>query len=154
MKPPMHDPITLMQPAMIKDVHTVQSGDTLSGIALDYDVTTTAIKIENNLGTGDSIFVGQSLTIPNPHIEKSDRGIISMDRLDVMARVEEDSTLIIDDKGQKRQATYKVILPPDVTPNLGDEIQIGADTVTILKRKARQSYSGKKIYYWVTNCGT
>jgi LysM repeat protein len=43
--------------------HKVVAGDTLSGIAADYDVTVTALKIANKL-KGDTIYKGQLLVIP------------------------------------------------------------------------------------------
>lgn len=43
--------------------HRVVAGDTLSGIAANYDVTVTALKIANKL-KGDVIFKGQVLVIP------------------------------------------------------------------------------------------
>ena len=43
--------------------HIVQSTDTLSGIAAIYDVPMQAIREENGL-TGDSVYLGQPLTIP------------------------------------------------------------------------------------------
>ena len=46
-----------------KVVHVVQSTDTLSGIAAVYDVPMLAIREENGM-TSDSVFLGQSLTIP------------------------------------------------------------------------------------------
>jgi len=44
--------------------HTVQSGDTLSGIATRYGVTVNAIMSANNLSTS-AIYAGQVLTIPS-----------------------------------------------------------------------------------------
>jgi LysM repeat protein len=46
-----------------KVVHVVQSTDTLSAIAATYDVPMLAIREENGM-TSDSVFLGQSLTIP------------------------------------------------------------------------------------------
>ena len=45
--------------------YKVQSGDVLGGIAYRYGVTVKAIKVANNLKK-DTIFVGQTLTIPAP----------------------------------------------------------------------------------------
>jgi len=46
-----------------KVIHIVQSTDTLSGIAATYDVPMLAIREENGM-TSDSVYLGQSLTIP------------------------------------------------------------------------------------------
>lgn len=106
MKPPMHDPVILMQPILV-----------------------------------------------DGEPQKDDNGFPELFEYPVMGRVTEESTLVKDQKGEERQATYTVCLPSTVTPNLGDELKIGDVTVSILKRSARKSYSGTKIYYWVTNCG-
>lgn len=45
-------------------VHVVESGETLGGIALQYDVTVEALMAENDLAAGDFIQVGQELIIP------------------------------------------------------------------------------------------
>ncbi len=45
-------------------VHTVQAGDTLTGIATEYGVSTTALMQANGIGNADVILVGQVLTIP------------------------------------------------------------------------------------------
>ncbi|KAF6736585.1 LysM and putative peptidoglycan-binding domain-containing protein 1 [Oryzias melastigma] len=44
--------------------HTVQSGDTLQGLALKYGVSMEQIKRANRLYTNDSIFLKKSLSIP------------------------------------------------------------------------------------------
>ena len=46
-----------------KDYYTVQANDTLSGIAINYNVSMQAIKDWNGLST-DSVLIGQRLTIP------------------------------------------------------------------------------------------
>jgi LysM repeat protein len=46
-----------------KVIHVVQSTDTLSGIAATYDVPMLAIREENGMPS-DSVYLGQSLTIP------------------------------------------------------------------------------------------
>lgn len=154
MKPPMHDLITLRTPEIVKDVHTVQAGDTMSGIAIRYGVTSQAIMNENGL-TSTAIYIGQKLTIPGTeHQVKDGQGFPQMSVVTTLARVTDESTMVIDDKGQERQATKTVCLDGSLTPKLGDEVQIGSEIVTIIKSKARKSYSGKKIYYWVTHCGT
>jgi len=45
-------------------VHTVQSGETLSGIAAQYGITMTALMQANGIADADRIFVGQVLVIP------------------------------------------------------------------------------------------
>lgn len=46
--------------------YLVQSGDSLSAIALEYGVTVEAIMAANNLPSRSTIYVGQLLTIPSP----------------------------------------------------------------------------------------
>jgi LysM repeat protein len=46
--------------------HVVQSGETLTSIAVKYAVTIEAIVQINNLGNSDVIYVGQTLQIPVP----------------------------------------------------------------------------------------
>ncbi|HUF53927.1 MAG TPA: LysM peptidoglycan-binding domain-containing protein [Dehalococcoidia bacterium] len=46
--------------------YTVQSGDTLSGIAYAHDVTTSELASTNGLSDADYIYIGQVLTIPGP----------------------------------------------------------------------------------------
>lgn len=152
MRPPMHDPILFRQPARIQDSHIVRRGDSLESIATKYNVTTSAIMKANNLST-EPINLNQMLTIPNERIVKDDYGFPVMVETHLLARVIEESTLVKDERGQDRQASYTIHLPPSVTPQLGDEIEVDGKIVTILKRKARKSFSGKKIFYWVTNCG-
>ncbi len=45
-------------------VHTVASGETLSTIAEDYDLKTSTLLWENNIGNANSLKVGQKLVIP------------------------------------------------------------------------------------------
>lgn len=49
----------------VRDVHVVESGDTLSKIAGTYGVSVSALKVKNNL-QGDLIQIGQRLLIPVP----------------------------------------------------------------------------------------
>lgn len=152
MRPPMHDPVLFRQPAKIKDSHIVRLGDTLETVAARYKVPVDAIVRENNLFS-TKLTPDQVLRIPNERIVKDDYGFPVMVETNVMARVIEESTLVKDERGQDRQASFTVHLPSSITPELGDEIEIDGKIVTILKRKPRKSYSGKKIYYWVVNCG-
>jgi LysM repeat protein len=46
-------------------IHTVVKGDTLSGIAAKYGVTTTALRAANNLAKGKPIRLGQELIVPD-----------------------------------------------------------------------------------------
>ena len=52
------------EPAGTQTVHVVESGETLGGIAVQYDVTVEALMAENDLAAGDFIQVGQELIIP------------------------------------------------------------------------------------------
>ena len=47
-------------------VHSVQRGETLSGIALRYGVTVAAISEANGITDPNHILVGQKLKIPTP----------------------------------------------------------------------------------------
>jgi LysM repeat protein len=60
---PTPNPNCVLVPSFCVRTHTVRSGDTLTGIALSYGVTVSALKIRNNLRS-DLIFVGQRLIIP------------------------------------------------------------------------------------------
>jgi LysM repeat protein len=51
--------------ASVSGSHLVQSGDTLSGLALLYQVDIGALKLINGL-TSDVIYVGQTLAVPRP----------------------------------------------------------------------------------------
>ncbi len=44
--------------------YTVQSGDTLSGIAIFYGITTEALATFNDIGDADQLLVGQTITVP------------------------------------------------------------------------------------------
>jgi LysM repeat protein len=46
------------------EVHIVQGGETLSGIAEQYGVTVKALRASNDLNSADVIVTGQELTIP------------------------------------------------------------------------------------------
>ncbi|CAN5858422.1 hypothetical protein BH24CHL4_BH24CHL4_00230 [soil metagenome] len=46
--------------------YTVQEGDTLLGIALDFGITPEDIEAANDLSNRDAIFTGQTLSIPAP----------------------------------------------------------------------------------------
>ncbi len=46
--------------------HTVQSGDTLLGLALIYQVPVAALQMANDLGESTTIYPGQVLTLPDP----------------------------------------------------------------------------------------
>lgn len=48
----------------IPQVHAVQEGETLTSIALTYDVTVEALLAVNNLANGDLLQIGQELLIP------------------------------------------------------------------------------------------
>jgi len=52
-----------LTPTLRLTIHTVRSGETLSGLAWRYHTTTKAIREANNM-TGSTIYVGQKLVIP------------------------------------------------------------------------------------------
>jgi tRNA pseudouridine-54 N-methylase len=85
---------------------------------------------------------------------KDDQGFADMVDIPVIGRVTEESVYVMDSRGETVQASHIVILPNTVTPVIGDEIQIGSKTVKIIKAIARKNFSGKKIFFWVTTCGT
>jgi LysM repeat protein len=62
-------PAPQAEPAGTSTVHVVESGETLGGIALQYDVTVEALMAENDLAAGDFIQVGQELVIPGGQAE-------------------------------------------------------------------------------------
>lgn len=72
---PMPTPATALTPEVIPTIqlaptpaltttHTVKAGDTLLDIALTYNVTVEAIKAANAIGDDDTIYPGDTLTIP------------------------------------------------------------------------------------------
>ena len=62
---PSATPTVSITPTSTQLTYTVQTGDTLGGIALRFGVTVEAIQTLNNL-TSTMIFVGQVLQIPKP----------------------------------------------------------------------------------------
>jgi hypothetical protein len=88
-----------------------------------------------------------------PDGTKDDQGFPNTIEIPVIGRVTQESQMITSDRDDNIQSSHTVILPNTVTPSIGDQIKIGPETVKVLKVYARKSYSGKKIFYWVTNCG-
>lgn len=89
---------------------------------------------------------------------KDGRGLPVTDEFSTPARVVEESTTVLDTDGKERQSAFTVMLPTSTNPSLNDEITItdrdGNETrLSVIKRKPRMSYSGKKVYYWVVSCG-
>ena len=71
-------------------IYTVGSGDSLSVIAKRYNTTVQAIKSANHL-TGDTIHIGQRLTIPSDETESGEETFINYtvtagDSLSVIAK--------------------------------------------------------------------
>ncbi len=64
--PPSPPPPTEPAPAASAVAHTVQPGDTLLGLAMQYDVPMAAIQLQNDLGNSTVVQAGQSLIIPPP----------------------------------------------------------------------------------------
>ena len=57
---------TMLSPTLHADTYTVQPGDTLSGIAQDYGVSTGVLRILNpSVSSDDLLFAGQVLSIPD-----------------------------------------------------------------------------------------
>lgn len=99
------------------------------------------------------LIILRSQVIENGKVIKDEQGFPLFTEITTLARVTQESTIVIDDKGQEKQATYTVAIDGTLSPKLQDEIVIGSDAVTIIKIKPRRSYSGKKTYYWVAQCG-
>jgi hypothetical protein len=93
------------------------------------------------------------LILLKPNGTKDDQGFPNVDEIPVVGRVTDESQMIIDDRGETVQATHTVIFPNTCIPAIGDSVRIGTKEIRILKASARKSFSGRKIFYWVTNCG-
>ncbi|MBB1095280.1 LysM peptidoglycan-binding domain-containing protein [Limosilactobacillus sp. BG-MG3-A] len=55
--------------------YTVKAGDTLSSIADRYNVTVSQLMVWNNLSTGDSLYIGQRLSVTGPSISTTNTSI-------------------------------------------------------------------------------
>jgi len=55
---------TVAPPTSAPVTHTVQAGDTLLGLAMQYGVPMAAIQLQNNMGSSQTVRVGQTLEIP------------------------------------------------------------------------------------------
>ena len=62
---PTAGPTRTPAPAQSFRTYRVQSGDTLSGIAGDFDTTPSAIAQLNGISVGSTLSIGQLLKIPN-----------------------------------------------------------------------------------------
>ncbi|WP_243385554.1 muramidase family protein [Bacillus kexueae] len=69
---PKNIEVPSMPPISSNTTYTVQSGDSLSGIAKKYGTTVTAIKGANNLSS-DTIYIGQTLQIPSGEAQQAER---------------------------------------------------------------------------------
>lgn len=94
-----------------------------------------------------------SLILRKPTGQKDDQGFTDMVDIPVIGRATEESQMVTDQRGETIQASHTVILPNTVTPAIGDEVQIDSQIVKVLKVTARKNFSGRKIFYWVMNCG-
>lgn len=65
------DPIRAEVDAISAEQHTVQSGDTLFGIAQNYGVSLDAILAVNQLSDPNALFVGQVINLPGPPSEQT-----------------------------------------------------------------------------------
>lgn len=108
MKPPMHDPITLMQPVIVD---------------------------------------GKRI--------KDDQGFPATTEMNLLGRVTENSQIIFDDQGQKKNTRFDICFPPEIRPEKQAEIVIDetGESVFVFQVKARKTWSGKKVHYWVAYCG-
>lgn len=63
-------PIPLPTPRSHEESYTVQAGDTLNNIALQYQLSVAELQAANQLSNPDWLFIGQSLLIPVPMISE------------------------------------------------------------------------------------
>lgn len=70
-------------------VHVVQPGETLSQIALNYGVSTSALSVANSIANTNHVWVGQRLTIPsgggNAHTSSASGGTVTVGRGDSLS---------------------------------------------------------------------
>lgn len=84
---------------------------------------------------------------------KDDQGFILTTEKETNCRITDGSNLTINQDGQTLNSLYTVCLPNTFNPQIKDEIQIGAETLSVLRVKARRNWSGNHIYYWVVEIG-
>jgi LysM repeat protein len=70
--PPQEEPTPVPAPVDVEpEVYVVQTGDSLFGIAIRYNVTVAQLMEANNLTNPDFVFSGQRLIIPRPESSNS-----------------------------------------------------------------------------------
>ncbi|WP_246942856.1 C40 family peptidase [Bacillus pinisoli] len=115
------------QVSTLQTKYTVKSGDTLSGIAKQFNTTVIAIKQLNNLAS-DVIFVGQTITIPTtttPTVQTSTYTVQSGDSLSVIAKK---FGLTVTQLKQLNQLTNDMIFVGQTLKITGETTSTPADT--------------------------
>ncbi|AYP68828.1 hypothetical protein BpsM61_00054 [Bacillus phage vB_BpsM-61] len=100
----------------------------------------------------DPVILQQELLV-NGEPVKDDRGFPQRVDIPVTGRVKYESRMVVDPQGQTKQTTCTVLFPPNVIPKIGDIVDTTREKVMIMQIKSRVSWNGKKVYYWVANCG-
>ena len=86
---------------------------------------------------------------------KDDQGFPSTTTIRLLGRVTETSQVIFNTQNQDKKCRYTICFPPEIEPDHQAEILIEdtKETVFVYDVKARKTYSGKKVHYWVAYCG-
>jgi LysM repeat protein len=115
---------TLYRKILEKKIHTVVGGDTLNGIAIKYETTSSAIMLENNMSTS-AIYIGQKLTIPaKPGVYlKDDYGRFKLEPIEVNVAIDLKQNIVKDQDGAEVSTFMDVDFPPDVLYGYGDELE-------------------------------
>jgi hypothetical protein len=102
----------------------------------------------------DPITIFQPVIVDGKPV-KDDQGFPATTEMNLLARVTENSQVIFDDQGQKKNTRYDIAFPPEIRPMHQTEVLIKetGETVFVFQTKARKTWSGKKVHYWVAYCG-
>lgn len=115
---------TLYRKIPDKKIYTVVGGDTLNGIAIKMDTTSSAIMAENNMSTSN-IYIGQKLTIPAKPgaYVKDDYGRFKLEPIEVKVAIDLKQSIVKDQTGAEISTFMDVDFPPSILYDYGDELE-------------------------------